>query len=492
MINRHKKFFRLVSTLIVVAFATGTGIQPTMAGTPPVVILDAGHGGGDPGAVGNGMKEKDITLEVTQKVRDILKGKGYTVIMTRDNDSNPSLDSRVNLCKNNSSPDMLVSIHVNSGGGTGTEAFYTDRYSNLTTNSKALAQRLADNVAGRNGMVKRGNNGIKHERESAPGQLALLTCSKAPSALIELAFIDAPSSKPDINVLRNQRSMLAQAIADAMMAGLPAAKPVVSVVTSCTDAKMIIPHSGYLGWSYGDNHATVLNTDTYLVAPKWHRGIDIYGDPGETVFAAADGILYTDEKRADANSILKIDHPTLGVATQYTHIITTLGHKTTVKRGDPIGKIASFTNSHLHFSIKKSLNLNEAYADSVLDPSSFLSANVNVAYIRSNYPQSVADGVYDRPVKDFCYSATAPVIAYRDANFAGVTQNFAQGTFLANRSQLNVVGNDSISSLKVAAGYQVRACQHELAGICRVFESGNYASLGDLNDQISSLEVSRK
>ena len=277
MINRHKKFFRLVSTLIVVAFATGTGIQPTMAGTPPVVILDAGHGGGDPGAVGNGMKEKDITLEVTQKVRDILKGKGYTVIMTRENDSNPSLDSRVNLCKNNSSPDMLVSIHVNSGGGTGTEAFYTDRYSNLTTNSYALAKRLATNVANSTGMVKRGDaNGVKHERESAPRQLALLTCSKAPSALIELAFIDAPSSKPDVNVLRNKRSVLAQAVADAVMAGLPAAKPAgPSGYTYCNSEGQRCVFSGTKSVAYGANGRFVYQNRNGGVDCK----NEVFGDP---------------------------------------------------------------------------------------------------------------------------------------------------------------------------------------------------------------------
>ena len=77
------------------------------------VMIDPGHGGQDKGASGRLYHEKDIVLKIALRLRAILKGKGYAVIMTRTGDTFPSLKDRTNLC-NSRKPDIFISIHCNS------------------------------------------------------------------------------------------------------------------------------------------------------------------------------------------------------------------------------------------------------------------------------------------------------------------------------------------------------------------------------------------
>lgn len=80
-----------------------------------------------------------------------------------------------------------------------------------------------------------------------------------------------------------------------------------------------------------------------------------------------------------------------------------------------------------------------------------------------------------------------PVIAYTDSNFAGAKQAFRVGTYAADQAQLS---NDTISSLHVKAGYQVRACEYEYGqGVCQTFQQDSAYVGNDLNDKISYLEV---
>lgn len=88
------------------------------------LYLDPGHGGYDPGAIANGLKEKDLTLKISLRIRDILLSQyeGITIKMSRSGDSFPSLQARTNEA-NNWKADLFLSVHINSGGGTGFESF---------------------------------------------------------------------------------------------------------------------------------------------------------------------------------------------------------------------------------------------------------------------------------------------------------------------------------------------------------------------------------
>jgi len=85
------------------------------------VVLDAGHGGKDPGAIGSFSKEKDIALAVTLKVRDILKRESpqLKTTLTRDSDFFVELKGR-HAIANKANADLFVSIHINSTAGTTT------------------------------------------------------------------------------------------------------------------------------------------------------------------------------------------------------------------------------------------------------------------------------------------------------------------------------------------------------------------------------------
>ena len=77
------------------------------------IVLDPGHGGKDEGARGIRYKEKDITLQVARKVRDLLRRNGYTVHMTRDRDISLTLPQRTQIARQKGA-DLFLSIHINA------------------------------------------------------------------------------------------------------------------------------------------------------------------------------------------------------------------------------------------------------------------------------------------------------------------------------------------------------------------------------------------
>jgi N-acetylmuramoyl-L-alanine amidase len=100
---------------------------------PYVVVLDAGHGGSDPGAKSvTGHWEKDFNLTIVRKVRELLPdGENLRLVLTRDDDTYPTLDERIELA-NFLGADLFISVHANSHKSrstNGTETYYTHDYS---------------------------------------------------------------------------------------------------------------------------------------------------------------------------------------------------------------------------------------------------------------------------------------------------------------------------------------------------------------------------
>ena len=84
------------------------------------IVIDAGHGGNDPGASGNGIIEKEYALKISQYIYDRLKELGLDVKMTRTTDETLSPTERVNRVLNafgNTSDVIVISNHINAGGG---------------------------------------------------------------------------------------------------------------------------------------------------------------------------------------------------------------------------------------------------------------------------------------------------------------------------------------------------------------------------------------
>ncbi|MFA5411162.1 MAG: N-acetylmuramoyl-L-alanine amidase [Candidatus Omnitrophota bacterium] len=78
------------------------------------IVIDAGHGGNDPGAIGRtGLREKDVNLDIAKRLVNLLKDEGVEVVMTRSGDTFVSLERRVQIA-NNSGADIFISIHANA------------------------------------------------------------------------------------------------------------------------------------------------------------------------------------------------------------------------------------------------------------------------------------------------------------------------------------------------------------------------------------------
>ncbi|MBD3808530.1 MAG: N-acetylmuramoyl-L-alanine amidase, partial [Epsilonproteobacteria bacterium] len=85
--------------------------EPTESGN--VIVIDAGHGGKDPGAISGGMKEKDVTLAVAKKLGRILANRGYKVYLTRDDDRFITLEQRTKMADKKDAK-IFVSLHCNA------------------------------------------------------------------------------------------------------------------------------------------------------------------------------------------------------------------------------------------------------------------------------------------------------------------------------------------------------------------------------------------
>ena len=120
------------------------------------VFLSAGHGGSDPGATANGLKEKDINLQTLLACNDVLVRHGVSTVLSRTTDEDDPVAQEVKEA-NASGADIAVSFHANAGGGDGFEAYY---YSS-DANGKRLAQ-LGENHVKAIGQNSRGlKNGNK-------------------------------------------------------------------------------------------------------------------------------------------------------------------------------------------------------------------------------------------------------------------------------------------------------------------------------------------
>ena len=104
--------------------------RPTIAEGPlRRVIIDAGHGGQDSGAIQNGVLEKDLTLDVARRLDRLVRAKGLTTVLTRSSDETVSLAKRAQIA-NSEGDSIFVSIHFDEGqrtAATGVQTFYAAR-----------------------------------------------------------------------------------------------------------------------------------------------------------------------------------------------------------------------------------------------------------------------------------------------------------------------------------------------------------------------------
>ena len=180
--------------------SSGSG---TLPGGSIKVFIDAGHGGTDPGAVGNGLKEKDIVLSIATKLGALLNGRGISIKYSRTTDTYLSLEERARLA-NALGADLFVSIHANSATSSvrGTEC-YTHPTANTAT--KTLSGNVSRAIASKFGISNRGHK---------EANFAVLRLSNMPAILVETAFI---SNSSDANLLNTRQTDFSIAIANSIL-----------------------------------------------------------------------------------------------------------------------------------------------------------------------------------------------------------------------------------------------------------------------------------
>ena len=211
------------------------------------VVIDAGHGGLDSGTVNNGIVEKEYALKISNYIKDRLDDLGIENSMTRTNDElldQSTRPDRVQSFYGNGSDVIVVSNHLNAGGGDGAEIIYSLR------NSDALSRRIASEFE------NSGQNVRKYYQRRLPSNPAkdyyylLRETPNNETIIVEYGFTD--SSGDDVSQIKNNWQSLAEAVVKAL--------------------------AGYIGVSYsvpGKNYYTVVKGDSlWSIAKKFNTTVD--------------------------------------------------------------------------------------------------------------------------------------------------------------------------------------------------------------------------
>lgn len=176
------------------------------------VVIDAGHGGVDGGASGNGIVEKDLNLLISTYMYDRFRELGVPVKMTRTTDETLDSTERVDRILDaygNGKDVIVISNHINAGGGDGAEVIYALR------NTSTLSSKIL------NELEKEGQNIRKNYQQrlpSNPSKDYYFIHRETPNTeaiIVEYGFLD--SSKDDVNQLKNNYKNYAEAVVRAVM-----------------------------------------------------------------------------------------------------------------------------------------------------------------------------------------------------------------------------------------------------------------------------------
>ena len=171
------------------------------------IVIDPGHGGDDPGASGNGIIEKDLVLDISKEMYNIFQSLGVPVYITRLDDSTLSPDERTRLILNafGNDPNVIViSNHINAGGGDGAEIIYALR------NKDTLSNLIADEI------IATGQNYRKSYQRRLPSDSSKdyyfihRNTGVTEPIIVEYGFLDSTADDP--NLLKSKYKDLANAV----------------------------------------------------------------------------------------------------------------------------------------------------------------------------------------------------------------------------------------------------------------------------------------
>jgi len=228
--------------------STTSALSPKRLDRNKIIVLDAGHGGKDPGAVGyKRYREKIVVLQIAKELKEILKSRGYKVYMTRENDKFIKLRNRTQYA-NRKNADLFISIHANAVGkksakkAYGIECYFLDKSRSSRAKKVAAQENSADmsemdfygkesflhtlnshNIIAANklaidlqrGMLSSLRKSYKKIKDGGvrPAPFWVLVGAQMPAVLVEVGFITNPMEAKRL-VKRNYQKKLALGLAN--------------------------------------------------------------------------------------------------------------------------------------------------------------------------------------------------------------------------------------------------------------------------------------
>lgn len=175
------------------------------------IVIDAGHGGTDSGAVGNGIVEKDLTLKIATYIADRLRSLGADVTLTRDSDETLDPTERVRRVLNaygNSKDVLVISNHINAGGGDGAEVIYALRGTDV------LPNLILNNLKDEGQNIRKAYVRRLPSDPSKDYYFMLRNTGNTDALIVEYGFLD--SKLDDVNQLKNNYRNYAEAVVKAV------------------------------------------------------------------------------------------------------------------------------------------------------------------------------------------------------------------------------------------------------------------------------------
>ena len=242
------------------------------------IVIDAGHGGKNPGAVYQGRRESDDALRLAMAVGNILEENGYDVIYTRTTDATQSVGQKAAIA-NEEGADLFLSIHRNA-------ADYPGQYDGIQTllyDDSGLKKKIAERINANLEALGFRNIGV----DIRPN-LVVLNSTRMPALLVEAGFID---SDKDNQLFDSRFQALAQAIAEGIMETLEESaateegvsadslSPVASVSGQAEDPSLPdkelyrVQAGAYREREYAENLLSLLENDGFPAYIIYHDGL---------------------------------------------------------------------------------------------------------------------------------------------------------------------------------------------------------------------------
>ena len=209
------------------------------------VYIGVGHGGSDPGAVANGIKEKDANLDVALACYSFLVKHGVSVKISRTKDTEVWLEKRIKEA-NDFGADLAVDIHHNAGGGDGAEVYHTKYLGKGAT--------LARNILAEMQLIGQNSRGAKiRKNSSGDDYFAFVRDTTMPAVLCECAFLD---NKTDVKIIdtKAERVKMGEAIAKGILKTLGIPVIVEKLVTNTQKKIYTVQVGAYVNKANAELH----------------------------------------------------------------------------------------------------------------------------------------------------------------------------------------------------------------------------------------------